>query len=668
MCGIAGVWWSQAPTALQVQQRIAASLHCMRYRGPDDDGRFIHQFGNGLLALLHKRLSVIDLSAGGHQPKTSSDGRYTIVFNGEIYNYKELRAQLKKQGRTFYSQSDTEVLLQAWIHWGSASLALIEGMFSFVVFDQEEKTLTAVRDAFGIKPLFYSHQDGNFIFASELPAVQALMAKPPALDWQRSYDYLVHGDYDSQDRTFLEGILQLPAGHLLVLDLKHNVKQGGNLSIRSWWQADLTEKPLSFADATEQLRAQFLDNIKLHLRSDVPLGAALSGGIDSSAVVCAMRYVQPDAPLHTFSFIAEPGPLSEEKWVDQVNQYVRAIPHKVYATGNELIRDIDEMIAAQGEPFGSTSIYAQYRVFQAARHSGITVTLDGQGADELLAGYIGYPGQRIASMLESGEWMLAWQFAKAWGTWPNRSTKQAFMHFLSAVLPSSLNQKARSFMGRTPEPEWLQLSALKERDVLMLLSWDNGVTGPKGRRVMGQLETALTTRGLPGLLRHGDRNSMHFSVESRVPFLTLPMANLCLSLPESHLISYAGETKSVFRAAMRGIVPDEILDRKDKIGFATPELAWLRQGALLFKEWLKAADDIPLLNGPVLREQFDEMLSGIRPFSWQAWRWVNFVRWYSLTFNPSNSTQNINTIASINSINRLNSLYPSDQDNFNTLL
>lgn len=633
MCGIAGVWWSQAPSALQVQQRIGASLHAMRYRGPDDDGRFVHPLGQGLLALLHKRLSVIDLSSGGHQPKTSSDGRFTIVFNGEIYNYKELRHQLKSKGRTFSTQSDTEVLLQAWIEWGAAALPLLEGMFSFVVYDQEQKTLTAVRDAFGIKPLFYSHQNGHFIFASELPAVQALMAQPPVLDWQRSYDYLVHGDYDSQDRSFLAGILQLPAAHLMVLDLKQNIHQGGNLSIRAWWQPDLTERSISFADATEQLRHQFLENIRLHLRSDVPLGAALSGGIDSSAVVCAMRYVQPDAPLHTFSFIAESGPLSEEVWVDKVNQKVRAIPHKVYATGHDLVRDIDEMIAAQGEPFGSTSIYAQYRVFQAARHAGITVTLDGQGADELLAGYIGYPGPRLVSMLENKEYLLAWQFAKAWGSWPQRSTKQALMHFLSAALPSTLELKARAWVGRSPEPDWLNLNALKEQDVLLQLPWNNQVTGPKGRRVMGQLETALTTRGLPGLLRHGDRNSMHFSVESRVPFLTLPMAKLCLSLPESYLISYAGETKSLFRAAMRGIVPDDILDRKDKIGFATPELAWLKQAAPLFKEWLNGADEIPMLNGPVLRRQFDEMLEGTRPFSWQAWRWVNFVRWYTLTFH-----------------------------------
>lgn len=626
MCGIAGGSWREAPR--QLETRIRAALVGIRHRGPDDQGFEIHRAGSGATALAQTRLSILDLTTGGHQPMLTADGRFALVFNGEIYNYKELRIDLVGRGHAFKTESDTEVLLKAWLEWGEDCLNQLVGMFAFVVHDRSEQTLTCVRDAFGIKPLFYTHAPGRLVFASELPTVLALAGGSWSPDLQRGYDYIVHGDYDSTENTFVEGVRHLLPGRLLVFDIaKGEIRQ-----TRQWWRAPVAQTSrLSFADATEAVREQFLDNIRMHLRSDVPLGAALSGGIDSSAVVCAMRHVEPDMPIHTFSYIAQGSPLSEEAWVDKVNAHTGAVGHKVVATADDLARDIDTIIQAQGEPFGSTSIYAQYRVYQLARESGVTVTLDGQGADELLAGYDGYPGQRMLSLLESpGEGLLsAGAFARHWGGWPGRSHHRAWMHLGRSILPDGPYGHARRFMGRGSSPAWLNTDFLVDAGVKLRETRPVHSPDARGRRLVEQLTHSLQVRGLPHLLRHGDRNSMRFSVESRVPFLTIPMAELVLSLPEDYLISPHGETKSVFRAAMRGIVPDAVLDRRDKIGFATPEREWFIKLADQSREWLQGADDIPFLHKARLLEAVDAMVSGRMRFSWQAWRWVNYIKWHN---------------------------------------
>lgn len=623
MCGIAGGSWSQESS--RPQERLKATLDAMRLRGPDDQGSMVETVARGLVGLGQARLSIIDLSSGGHQPMHAPDGVASIVFNGEIYNYRELRAELKALGRSFRSDSDTEVLLAAWQQWGKACLPRLVGMFAFVVFDRAQGTLTCVRDAFGIKPFFYTQEQGNFLFASEVPAIKALKQEKFRLDWQRAYDYLVHGDYDSGTRTFLEGVFHLPPGHLLTLDLR-----SGQLSpVQPWWQPSQRERQdVSFKAAAEMLRDSFLQSVRLHLRSDVPLGAALSGGVDSSAVVCAMRHIEPGLPINTFSYIARGSAVSEESWVDRINRHVGATPHKVFVTADELARDLDDMIRAQGEPFGSTSIYAQYRVFQLAKQHGVTVTLDGQGADELLAGYGGYPGQRLRSLIEKGRLAEAWDFLNQWAQWPGRSRKLGVQQLAAEYAQGPLYDALRRLSGRSDTPAWLEAAALEERGIIRRYPRQRAVPQEAGRRVVAELALSLTRRGLPALLRHGDRNSMRFSVESRVPFLTLDMADLLLSLPESFLISSQGETKHVFRAAMRGIVPDEVLDRRDKIGFSTPEQEWLSSMAQTAQGWLRDSSDLPFIKKDEMLKQFGRIVSGERAFSWQAWRWINFARWH----------------------------------------
>lgn len=623
MCGIMGGWWPARPATLD--DKLAGALSAMHRRGPDDRGYELYEAAGGVTALGHTRLSIIDLSAAGHQPMQSRDAVLSIVFNGEIYNYRELRAELEPLGHRFVSGSDTEVLLAAWRQWGRACLRRLVGMFAFAVFDRGHGTLTCVRDAFGIKPFFYAQEQGSFLFASEVSAIKALKQSKVELDWQRAYDYLVHADYDSGARSFLDGVLHLLPGHLIELDLT-----SGRLSEpQRWWAPQIDERSdLGFAEATELVRERFLASIRLHLRSDVPLGAALSGGIDSSAVVCAMRHVEPDLPINTFSYIARGSAMSEEVWVDRVNQHVGARPHKVMVSGEELARDLDDMIAAQGEPFGSTSIYAQYRVFQLAREQGVTVTLDGQGADEMLAGYNGYPGQRIRSLLEKGQFAEAWHFLDEWARWPGRSRLDGVKRAVGELSQGALYDVLRRLNGMDSMPAWINAGPLQERGIIRRYPRQRAQAGSAGRRVMAELALCLTQRGLPALLRHGDRNSMRFSVESRVPFLTLDLVELALSLPESYLISPKGETKHIFRAAMRGIVPDDILDRRDKIGFATPEQEWLLGMVPIVRDWLRADLGLAFINQTEVLRQFDRVVAGRAAFSWKTWRWINFCVWH----------------------------------------
>jgi asparagine synthase (glutamine-hydrolysing) len=633
MCGLFG-YFSTDPLIDQgvLNAKLKAAQRALHRRGPDDCGleTFITHRGNNLpeatLALGHTRLSIIDISSAGHQPMKSADGRYAMVFNGEIYNYKELCGELKAQGYQFTSASDTEVLLAAWAAWGSSCLSRLAGMFAFAVLDRQDATLTCVRDAFGIKPFFYAEADEEFVFASEAPALIALRSDPPDLNWRSAYDYLVHGDYDSSEATFFDGVLQLRPGHLLVVDLVNRLPA----SPKRWWVPVTRERyDLSFAEAAEQLRGLFLQSVRLHLRSDVPVGAALSGGVDSSAVICAMRHIEQDLPIHTFSYIASGSAVSEEVWVDRINRHVGATPHKMDVSADELANGLDDMIRAQGEPFGSTSIYAQYRVFHLARQAGVTVMLDGQGADEMMAGYNGYPGQRLRSLIETGRLAEAVSFLDEWSKWPGRSRIDGAKRLAAEMTGGWLYELLRTMNGSNALPSWINGQPLVERGVIGHFPRRRPTQTEAGRRVVAELASSLTQRGLPALLRHGDRNSMRFSVESRVPFLTLDIVNLLLSLPESYLISAKGETKHIFRAAMRGIVPDDVLDRRDKIGFATPEQAWLISMADRVRGWLREDLRLPFFNQAEVLREFELIVAGKKAFSWQVWRWINFCRWYS---------------------------------------
>lgn len=620
MCGIGGSWTRDGST--DDGNRLRRGLDAIRHRGPDDYGVFAWDDPRSpaRVDLGLVRLAILDLSHAGHQPMTLAGSRYTISFNGEITNYIEIRDELIELGETFVSDGDTEVLLKAWARWGVGALDRLEGMFAFAVLDTVERTLTLARDPFGIKPLYYVHDGERLAFNSELRGLLAAAVPAPRLDWQTAIDYLQWSIVDHTERTFVEGVRQLAPGDYVVL----NVETGALGAPVRFWNPSIAESfSGSYTEAVDTVREMFLDSVRRNLRSDVPVGVALSGGIDSSAIVGAVRHLEPDLPIKTFSYISPGFAQSEHEWIATVAGALGARSHTVEASAGDLQRDLDDLILTEGEPFGSTSIYAQYRVFQLARENGIVVTLDGQGGDEVFAGYFGYPAFRMRSLIETGHLVAAAKFSREWASWPGRDRNSMLVEAAGQFAP----RKLRGRILRSAPSPILDTDALKARgvDPRFPLSIDEP---RRGRRVASTLHSALTRVGLPSLLRNGDRNSMRFSIESRVPFLDRGLSEFVLGLPEDWLIGADGTTKRILRDAVRGLVPDAVVDRRDKVGFATPEEDWLDALAAHPTDqehpvaFLRAGRDGSVTGG--LSE------SEIAWGSGSHWRLINLQRWVKL--------------------------------------
>ncbi len=553
----------------------------------------------------------------------SADGRYAIVFNGEIYNYVELRAELEKEGYSFHTKTDTEVLLHAYSAWGPSALKRLVGMFAFAFLDLVTRRLVLARDCFGIKPLYYVESEGGIAFASEIKALLELPGVNRNIHPQRLFEYLRFGQTDHGAGTLFAAIKQLPSGHYLEISLDRLTA----LEPVCYWQLHLHQAlDVSLEEAAAHLRSLFLNSVRLHLRSDVPVGAALSGGIDSSAIVGAMRHLEPNLELHTFSYIADDPALSEAGHVDMAAKHVGAVEHRVQPSPGELVDDLERLLDCQDEPFGSTSIYAQYRVFRLAKEAGIKVMLDGQGADEMLAGYRWYLSARLASLLRQGRFSRAWSFLqRVKGVPGSGGLLYLFLRAGGFLVPGPLQALGRQLMGKELMLPWMNRRWFLQQGVEPLPVASQGTSDI----LRQQLHQTLLSTNLPMLLRYEDRNSMAHSLESRVPFLTAPLAEFILQLPEEHLIAPDGTTKNVFRLAMRGLVPQPILDRKDKVGFATPEQGWLNHLRPWVDKVLRSdtAQGIPALNVNLIQRDWQAIRAGQRPFDFRVWRWLNLIRW-----------------------------------------
>lgn len=662
MCGIFGIM-HQKGHEVDIPIVIQA-LNTIRHRGPDDEGfAFFHQETDDFwqyggkdtpesvyrvdlnytphmpysgqmhkgvsLALGHRRLSIIDLSPRGHQPMCTPDGRYWIVYNGEIYNYLELKEELIREGHSFQSNSDTEVLLNAYVYWGTAALNRLIGMFAFAIYDREKHEIFLTRDFFGIKPLYYTSWIDGFAFASEIKALLCLPHLKKTINPQRAYEYLRLGHIDHGSDTLFASVQQVPPAHYMHLYLDRYE----NIQPLRYWDIDLDQRvQISFIDASKKIREIFLKNIGLHMRSDVPVGAALSGGIDSSSIVTSMRYlIGSRLDIHTFSYIADDPRVSEENWVDMVIQSVGVSEHKAQISPHQLTADMNQLILTQDEPFIGTTVYAQKRVMQLAKENNIKVLLDGQGADELLGGYPGHWGARLGSLIRQVKWFKACRFLKniAYNEGGHWSTP--FFRAMKFFLPSYLQFYAFKTIGRDLTPQWLRKKWFEDRQVefipqRMRRSANNEI-------LREELYRSLMLEGLVYLLRYGDRNSMACSIESRVPFLTPEFTNFIFSLPEEYIIDSSGTSKSVFREAMRGIVPDVILSRRDKVGFVTPERKWLQT----LHPWVESilsseiTHDIPLLDVPSIERRWGKILKNSHErFDLTVWSCINFIRWVEL--------------------------------------
>lgn len=626
MCGITGHITPFHSSG--IEDRVKSAMRKMGHRGPDDKGFDIIRVGELTHYAGHRRLSIIDLSESGRQPMLSDDGNFSISFNGEIYNYKELRTELESLGYSFETDTDTEVLLQAWRCWGEAVVRKITGMFAFVITDRRSDTIWCVRDAFGIKPFFYRKTEQSFCYASEIEALLELLPDSPTLSLQQAYDYLVYEEYERDENTFFEGIYRLLPGHLMSIRFSDNKLK---CTQKKWWNPSIAVRnDLTFPQAAEELRDRFLHNIRLHLRSDVPLGAALSGGIDSSAVVCGMRHVEPRMDIHTFSFIATGSNLNEERWIQLINEHTGARSSTVSLSYENLRDDLNDIIRVQGEPFRTTNMYAQFKVFQLAREKGVTVLLNGQGADEMLAGYEGYPEQKVETLFHGGNMLRLLTFLLHWPDGQQRKRSRLIRALLKSMLSRRMQHSLRRKRHAGTQISWINKRWLSDRGVVtdgdsVLFTGESDV-----RRVSEQLREELQKVRIPRLLRYEDRNSMYWSLESRVPFLTTDLAEFLLQMPEEYLISDRGSTKHLFREAMRGIIPEAVLNRTDKIGFDTPGEFWLSDFHQDLDQLLEPLRELPFINYPECHRMVSGILSGRTPFSWQAWRILCFARWKQL--------------------------------------
>jgi asparagine synthase (glutamine-hydrolysing) len=631
MCGIAGFI---ARPGRGRYARATQVLESIQHRGPDDRGWLRMSVGRiecgrewtqperePELLLLHRRLSVLDTSDSGWQPMSTADGRFHVTYNGEIYNYCELRIELERCGHRFHSRCDTEVLLAACAEWGKQALTRFVGMFAFALLDVQRRTVLLARDYFGIKPLYYTAEDGVIFFGSEIKALLSFGVRHREVNPERLLSYLRHGNTDFGAETLLTGIKQVPAAHCLELSLDGSALPEAECYWRPGNDAVLD---ISFDEAAQHVRKLFLNSVELHLRSDVRLGTALSGGIDSSSIVMAVRHLHPEADLHVFSYIAEEERISEERWVDIIAAASGAHLHKVRVGADELAADFEAMMHFHDEPAGGTSLYASYSVFRAARAAGITVMLDGQGADEILGGYTHYVGAKLASLLRQHRWADATHLLNACRQREQLGMYRALAFCADFMIPPAFQSVLRRFAGRELFPSWLNRDWFGQHQVgAQFMNYTGASDVLRCSLARSVRET------LPALLRYEDRNSMAFSVESRVPFLVPDLVEFLGQLPEDYLISRDGTSKAVFREAMRGIVPQVTLERRDKIGYATPEKRWLK----LLDNWVckalssEVAHSIPCLALGEAQREWSSVREGRARFDSRIWRWLDLIRW-----------------------------------------
>jgi asparagine synthase (glutamine-hydrolysing) len=446
----------------------------------------------------------------------------------------------------------------------------------------------------------------------------------PKINPSALYTYLRYGITDHSEATLWNEIQHLPSAHYLEIKLDD---PSPTICPKRYWDIDTqTRRVLSAPDAADQLRALFLENVRLHLRSDVPVGAALSGGIDSSAIVLAMRRHQAGQEIHTFSYVADDKNLNEDQWMELVNRDARTIQHKTRIDPADLVADLDDFIYSLDEPFSSTSMYAQFRVFRLAQQAGIKVMLDGQGADESLGGYNYFFSARLVSMLRNQRWLEAIAFVRNNWSRPYFGGPKLIYRAGAWLVPERFHGAARNLIGEDFMPEWLNGDWFERQGVepTPVYSWDQGKEPFRKLLYQSVMETSL-----PMLLRYEDRNSMAHSVESRVPFLTPELINFIFSLPEEHIVDLEGNTKSVFRKAMHGLVPDPILQRRDKIGFSTPEKHWLKDLSPWVDQVLNKSTTqfVPALKMDKVREEWRNISADKRPFNFRIWRWINLICW-----------------------------------------
>ena len=635
MCGIAGILrLDGGPVA---RPPLEGMVDALAHRGPD--GRGMHV--DGPVGLGHLWLSILDPSPAGAQPMRR--GRMVLVHVGEIYNYLELAIELRDHGESFETGTDTEVILAAYRVWGEDALVRFNGMFAFALWDPDRHRLLLARDRMGVKPLYIRRTSRALAFASEPQAFLRGFPLDPADTWlprpneAAVHNLLVRGRVDQTTATFLEGVTAIPPGHLLISE------DGRDRLARYWGPPVLSDDDRPSVRGAEltrdnrlvdEFRALFDSSVQLRLRSDVSIGTCLSGGLDSSSIVATVaKYASEtgsDGPEHVqiprLAFHAKfPGQgIDESGYADLVARQsdVRLI-HGIPA-GHPLIASVLPVLRGQGEPYGSASINAQYAVMALAHAEGIKVLLDGQGADELLGGYVHYGAVLAAGLIGAGHPKAGLDELRSQVARGSYSAGGAIAYAAQGSLPATALEAIRRMSGGRLGVRWAGDPRTGHPVPAMH-------TEP-GTLLARRLWQDLSTDGLPALLRYEDRNSMAFGIEARVPFLDYRLVEFGLRLPDRLRINH-GVTKYILRRAMRGRLPDAIVDRRDKLGFAAPQSAWLSEGRSDVADLLQDGQVVD--RGWVEASEVDRILSASfsgRRGHEQLWRLFITEAWLRMTW------------------------------------
>ncbi len=578
MCGIAGIIHANHNNI--TQQGLKAMTDIIAHRGPDGDGHWISSNGN--VGLGHRRLSIIDLSHEADQPMHYMD-RYTIAFNGEIYNYIELKETLVKKGFSFRTQSDTEVLMALYHELREECLQLLDGMFSFVIYDSHHNSAFAARDRFGEKPFYFSYMPGKyFYFGSEMKCLWAAGINK-SVDNVMLYNYInsgyIHNPAD-MTQTFYENCTMLQHAHYINIDCKTllaSVKQYYSLEHKNL-NITISEK-----EAEEKFSELFYTSVTRRLRSDVPVGSSLSGGLDSSLVVCVIDQLKKGTAQQqeTFSAVFPGFAKDERKYMDYVIAKTNVHPNFVTPNDSDMVRDLEKLNFHQEEPYGSASIYVQYRVMQMAKEKNVTVLLDGQGADEILAGYHPYYNNYFNELKRTQPEKYLEEY-NAYVALQGGSNINPPSLLKQSALKHTVKKMAGSYWGSVKKMHnaYKQLkSPTLNKDFRKSYSHAlfNDTFVPNSLNEVLYYSTFVN--GLQDLLRYADRNSMAHSREVRLPFLNHELIEFLFTLPPNFKIKN-GWTKSLMRNSFKDLLPKEIAWRTDKIGYEPPQKSWMESAVM----------------------------------------------------------------------------------------
>jgi asparagine synthase (glutamine-hydrolysing) len=577
MCGIAGIISLQSN--LVSAEKLKRMTDAIQHRGPDGEGYWINE--NATAGFGHRRLAIIDITDTGKQPMHYL-GRYTIIHNGEIYNYIELKEELIKKGYHFQSQSDTEVILAAYDCYKEECLQYFDGMFAFVIWDEKDQSLFAARDRFGEKPFYYHFDGAAFSFASEMKALWAVgIAKET--DNTMLLNYLSLGwvkNPTNLSQTFYKNIFCLPQAHFLKLQLGSKIN-----TIKSYWDIDKeTVSNISEKDAVEKFNELFTTSVQRRLRSDVKIGTSLSGGLDSSSIIAAIskvktRWLSGQNPIaigskaETFSAVFPGFEKDESEYIDKLVAAYPSTNHFVTPAAGDLINNFEKICFHQEEPFGSSSIFAQYKVYELAKQQGVTVLLDGQGADEILAGYPKYIHWYLQELFAAKKKKLLKKEKAAL-----RSNEFSFNWGVKNYLAARLPKQAAAQIEKDAAYDVQQNKQLTKEFRKAFYNRQT-VYKPIYTKLNDALYYSSMQTGLEELLRYADRNSMAHGREVRLPFLNHELVQFVFSLPPRYKINN-GWTKWILRETIKNSLPDDIVWRKNKTGFETPQKQWMQDEAV----------------------------------------------------------------------------------------